>query len=187
MSLPPLASSRTVPGALTHWGTGSQFSFPGEGHDYYPDRPLLTRYLRHNGYQTVSFSGFADRHQANWFYAGWSEFHTPTLKGGEEDADEVIGQVFQTLDELGVLEETAIIVTADHGEAIGEQGIYGDHVCADEAVHNIPLIIRRSGVTPGSGPWRYVRPERWIERLREKGRNADAQRIVDRLSAVRAG
>ena len=39
--------------------------------------------------------------------------------------------------------------TADHGEALGEHGIYGDHVCADEAVNRIPLIIRWPGVTTG--------------------------------------
>lgn len=244
-------------GAMTHWGPGSQFDFPGLGHEYYLDRPLLSRYLRQHGYCTVSFSSFADRHQANWFYAGWSEFHTPSLKGGEENADEVnarllpwirdnaahedlflhvqywdphrnytvgpewpklfesdappewpddasiethldnagpfsaselfphgdglspvdtmpdrianrsdfkrfvdgydgairfmddqIGEVFQALDDMGLLDDTAVIVSADHGEAMGEQGIYGDHVCAGEAVHNIPLIVRWPGTTP---------------------------------------
>ncbi|MBA2276849.1 MAG: sulfatase-like hydrolase/transferase, partial [Chloroflexia bacterium] len=42
---------------------------------------------------------------------------------------------------------TAIVISADHGEAMGEQGVYGDHVCAGEAVHNIPMIVR----WPGAG------------------------------------
>jgi arylsulfatase A-like enzyme len=244
-------------GALTHWGPGSHFRFPGEGHHYWQDMPLLTRYLRQHGYKTVSFSSFADRHQAFWFCAGWSEMHTHTLKGGAENADEVnaavlpwlrehgsqdnyflhiqywdphrsytveqrwidlfrgdpppawpdeeaiaqhqanygpfsaselfpfgngkspvatmpdqianlqdwrqfvdgydgairfmddqIGQVFQALADLGILDETAVIISADHGEALGEQGIYGDHICAGEAVHNVPMIVRWPGVTP---------------------------------------
>ena len=62
--------------------------------------------------------------------------------------DDQIGQLFQTLAGLGVLDETAVIISADHGEAMGEQGIYGDHVCAGEAVHHIPMIIRWPGATP---------------------------------------
>ena len=31
---------------------------------------------------------------------------------------------------------------ADHGDAFGEHGIYSDHVCADECIHHIPLIVR---------------------------------------------
>ena len=88
-------------GALTHWGSGSEFRFPGEGYFYNPDIPLLSRYLRQYGIKTVSFSTFADRHQINWFYAGWSEFYTPSLKGGDEDADEVNAAVIPWLEAHG--------------------------------------------------------------------------------------
>lgn len=47
------------------------------------------RQLRAHGYDTISFSNFADRHNAMWFMYGWTEFHTPNLKGGAETADEV--------------------------------------------------------------------------------------------------
>lgn len=63
-------------------------------------------------------------------------------------ADEHIGQLLEVLDDLGVLDETAVIVSSDHGEALGEHGVYADHVCADEAVHHIPMIIRWPGLTP---------------------------------------
>jgi choline-sulfatase len=61
--------------------------------------------------------------------------------------DEQLGRLFKKLEQLGVMEDTAIIISGDHGEAMGEHGIYGDHVCADEAVHNIPMIIKWPGVT----------------------------------------
>lgn len=245
-------------GALTHWGPGSGFRVPSNGLTYWKDMPLLTRHLRQHGYRTVTFSSFADRHQAFWFLGGWTETHTHTLKMGAENADEVndavvpwieshgaddqwflhvqywdphrnytvpqewidhfadapvpdwpdaaaiadhqanygpftaselfpqyegskspvptmpdqiaderdfrqfvdaydgavrymdehIGRLVEALDRLGVLDETAIVISADHGEAMGEQGVYGDHVCAGEAVHNVPMIIRWPG-TPG--------------------------------------
>lgn len=245
-------------GALTHWGPGSEFRVPSNGVDYWDDMPLFTRYLRQHDYKTVTFSSFADRHQAFWFLGGWSEAHTHTLKKGAEGADEVnsavlpwlaahgqedkwflhvqywdphrkyripkewadrfadapapswpdataiaehqanygpftaselfpdetrrssvptmpdqiaderdfkqfvdgydgairfmdehIGQLVQMLADLGVLDDTAIVISADHGEAMGEQGVYGDHVCAGEAVHNVPLIIRWPGAAQG--------------------------------------
>ena len=66
-------------------------------------------------------------------------------------ADYHVQQVLDALSAHGVLDETAIIISADHGEAMGESGIYGDHVCADDCIHRIPLIIKWPGVaTPGS-------------------------------------
>ena len=59
--------------------------------------------------------------------------------------DHHIGQLLETLERNGVLEDTCIIVTADHGEAQGEQGIYGDHCNGYEAPHHIPLIISWPG------------------------------------------
>jgi len=65
--------------------------------------------------------------------------------------DEQIGRLMETLDEAGVLNETAIIISADHGDAFGEHAIYSDHACADECVHHIPMIVKWPGVAaPGS-------------------------------------
>lgn len=61
--------------------------------------------------------------------------------------DHHIGQILNVLADIGVLEETAIIVSGDHGDSFGEHGQYMDHGIANEAVHNIPMIIRWPGVT----------------------------------------
>lgn len=63
-------------------------------------------------------------------------------------ADYHLGQVLEELDRQGVLDDAAIIVSADHGDAFGEHGIYSDHVCADECIHRIPLIVRWPSVAP---------------------------------------
>lgn len=220
-----------------------------------PENEMWMRHLRAHGYDTISFSNFADRHSALWFMIGWSEFHTPNLKGGDETAEEVnarvlpwlrnnatrenyflhinywdahrcykmdaawadrfkdhpvaqawpdaetirshqqftgpftaqgqfrdgrspwplmpdavatradyekmltgydtaiayvdhhVGQVLDELDRQGVLEDAAVIISADHGDAFGEHGIYSDHVCADECIHRVPLIVRWPGVS----------------------------------------
>ena len=65
--------------------------------------------------------------------------------------DHHVGMVLNYLADRGVLDETAIIVTSDHGDAFGEHGIYSDHVNADECIHHIPLIVKWPGLTkPGT-------------------------------------
>lgn len=244
-------------GIVSNVGAGSRFRLrtrPYEGPE--PRNEMLMRLLRAHGYDTVSFSSFADRHNAFWFMCGWSEFHTPNLKGGNETAEEVnepllrwiaanarrddyllhinywdihrcyrmdaswadrfrdqpvpqawpdddairahqaidgpftarrqfpdakspfplmpgavrdrrdfermvtgydtaiaytdhhVGIVLNEMDRHGALDGAVVIVTGDHGDAFGEHGIYSDHVCADECVHRIPLIVRWPGRTP---------------------------------------
>lgn len=61
-------------------------------------------------------------------------------------ADHQVGVILDELDRQNVLDETAVIISADHGDAFGEHGIYSDHVCADEAIHRIPLVIKWPGL-----------------------------------------
>ncbi|MEX0777692.1 MAG: sulfatase [Phycisphaeraceae bacterium] len=56
--------------------------------------------------------------------------------------DDQIRLVVDKLKAAGVYEDTAIIISADHGENLGELGIYGDHATADDATCHIPLIIK---------------------------------------------
>jgi arylsulfatase A-like enzyme len=65
--------------------------------------------------------------------------------------DHYLGLVLEELDRQGVLDEAVIIISADHGDAFGEHGIYSDHVCADECIHWIPLVIRWPGSAPQGG------------------------------------
>lgn len=247
-------------GVISNHGAGARFRLRTRAYGGpEPDNEMLMRRLRAHGYDTISFSNFADRHNALWFMYGWTEYHTPNLKAGAETADEVNGRlmawlennaerdnyflhvnywdvhrcykmdaswadrfdghpvqqswpdaatierhqelegrftarhqfpdgqspwalmpdavdsrhgfehmvtgydaaiaytdqhVTEVLDLLarkGVLDQAAIIVSGDHADAFGEHGIYSDHVCADECIHRIPLIIRWPGVAPAGG------------------------------------
>ena len=60
-------------------------------------------------------------------------------------ADWGVGEVVRLLRERGLLDNTLLIVTSDHGEAFGEHGyIYHSHAVYDEFVH-IPLVMRFPG------------------------------------------
>jgi len=224
--------------------------------------PMLASWLSDKGVKTVSFSPFAQRHNAPWFAFGWSEHHDHVHKRGQERADEVnahvvpwlkahvaednqfihihywdihshyrtpeerthvfddepppewpdeetirrqyesfygprtardlytgardedkspvgcmpdhvsnrddfvklinsydatirytddhIREVLEVVREAGVWEDTAVIITGDHGDSFGEQGHYMDHGLANEPTTHVPMIVRWPGVTTGS-------------------------------------
>lgn len=68
---------------------------------------------------------------------------------GVHYADAHIGRILNVLADLGVLEETAILVSSDHGETLGEFNIYGDHHTADEHTNRVPAILRWPGLEGG--------------------------------------
>ncbi len=220
-------------------------------------RPGLVWQMRQAGLYPVSFSPFAERHSAWWFYEGWREFHNTGKKGGEqahevvpaaidwlkrhgaEDnwfchiniwdphtpyrapeefgnpfadeplegwyteelfkrqwddfgpgtpqepagdmgkpsshprqpsriesmddykrwvdgydcgiryADQWFAKVLQTLEQAGVLDETVIMITSDHGEQMGELNVTGDHAAADRVACRVPMIVRFPGLPGG--------------------------------------
>ncbi len=63
--------------------------------------------------------------------------------------DHYIGKILAILEEKGVLEDTAIIMSSDHGENQGELGVYGDHQNADHITSRVPYIMKWPGVGPG--------------------------------------
>ncbi len=62
-------------------------------------------------------------------------------------ADDHVAQLVAALRAAGIYDDTAIIISADHGETLGELGIYADHQTADEFTHRVPMIVRWPGVT----------------------------------------
>lgn len=62
-------------------------------------------------------------------------------------ADQCIGAIIDQLKALKLYDDTAIIISADHGENLGELWVYGDHQTADQMTHHIPMIVRIPGIT----------------------------------------
>jgi arylsulfatase A-like enzyme len=60
-----------------------------------------------------------------------------------------LGQLLAGIEAKGVLDDLVIIVSADHGENLGELGLYGEHGTADQLTCHIPLIIRWPGGSRG--------------------------------------
>ena len=60
-------------------------------------------------------------------------------------ADAMVGRVLAKLDELGLREDTIVVLWGDHGWHLGEHGIWGKHALFEESLHS-PLIISAPGV-----------------------------------------
>ncbi|MEM6332292.1 MAG: sulfatase-like hydrolase/transferase [Planctomycetota bacterium] len=63
--------------------------------------------------------------------------------------DDAIARLLKKLEDAGVLDDTLIVVCADHGENQGDLGIYGEHGTADHGTCHIPFIVQGPGIVQG--------------------------------------
>jgi len=63
--------------------------------------------------------------------------------------DAEIGAFLDGLRERGLLEETLVIVTADHGDLFGEHGLYGHPRRLYEELLHVPMLVLGDGVSSG--------------------------------------
>ncbi|AGA24665.1 sulfatase [Singulisphaera acidiphila] len=62
--------------------------------------------------------------------------------------DDQIGRLFKELTKRGELEDTIVIVTADHGEHLGEQRLYGHGCSLYRPELHVPLLVFAPGAVP---------------------------------------
>ena len=70
--------------------------------------------------------------------------------------DEALGRLLERLEDTGLASRTAVCVTADHGESLGEHDYFFEHgdLGTQPEIH-VPLAIRFPGAIPSGGrvPW----------------------------------
>lgn len=62
--------------------------------------------------------------------------------------DEKVGDIVNVLQEESLLDKTNLLVTSDHGEQLGQHGVYG-HVGLHDSVISVPLLIRSPKMPSG--------------------------------------
>ncbi|MGE9290006.1 MAG: sulfatase-like hydrolase/transferase [Puniceicoccales bacterium] len=65
-----------------------------------------------------------------------------------EWVDQQIGCLLQVVEDLGLMDETAILYTSDHGEMAGERGLWQKAVFYEESVR-VPTILAGPGIPAG--------------------------------------
>jgi arylsulfatase A-like enzyme len=82
-----------------------------------------------------------DRRQLEWLYRSYY--------GTVSHVDREVGLVLNTLNELGLWENTILVFTSDHGDQLLEHGLLGKNVFFEASIH-VPLMIRCPGrMQPG--------------------------------------
>jgi arylsulfatase A-like enzyme len=62
--------------------------------------------------------------------------------------DAWLGRVLEALDRRGVLDETLVVVTSDHGENFGENAFFAHAASLDDRLLRVPLVMAGPGVAP---------------------------------------
>ncbi|MGH2760582.1 MAG: sulfatase-like hydrolase/transferase [Actinomycetota bacterium] len=65
--------------------------------------------------------------------------------------DDWLERVCDALDRRGLLDETLLVVTSDHGENFGEGNLFGHAVSLDDRLIKVPLVFRGPGAPAPNG------------------------------------
>lgn len=133
------------------------------------------------------FAPFAD------FFKSWmppgvtdAEYVVAQYDGAVAYMDACIQRLLTRLEELGVADDTIVMLTGDHGESFLEHDIYFDHHGLYEATIHVPLIIRAPRLPQGVRVPGYVAHQDLLPTLLELlGQGALLRRLkLDGRSAL---
>ena len=116
---------------------------------YYPPLPYLSKFtedieMSAEGASEFSMEFHYNLHEivANGCDLSQQEWEAVEAMYDAEIAytDEMIGRLFDYVQESDV-KDTVFVITADHGELFGEQGMLSHKVVLDDAVTNVPMVV----------------------------------------------
>ncbi len=153
---------------VNFWGIHAPYRVPADYGEPFADAPLppwletdaeavLARHNRLTGpHSSLDFDMYDDRPHPDYPRYPDSVRTRADLRRvfngydtGIRYVDDHIGRIVARLKAAGIYDDTAIIISADHGENLGELGIYSEHGTADSATCRIPLIIKWPGGAAG--------------------------------------
>ncbi len=104
--------------------------------------PYLRRWRSHTGSESVTEEEALNTRAAYWALVA--------------EVDTMVGQILAALQANNLSHETLVIYTSDHGDMMGEHGLWWKHTFYEESVR-VPLIMAWPGViTPGTRCGRVV-------------------------------
>ncbi|MBI4977748.1 MAG: sulfatase-like hydrolase/transferase [Spirochaetes bacterium] len=86
----------------------------------------------------------------NWTWKEWSQI-VSQYYGVISQYDDALGRVFSFLTSQGLMKDTMIIYTTDHGDMTGSHRMMDKHYVMYQDITHVPMVIRHDGViAPGS-------------------------------------
>ena len=73
------------------------------------------------------------------------EYPRALYAGEVSYVDRELGRLHDTLEAWGLADRTVMVVTADHGEGLGDHGVYFNHIGLWEEMVRVPLIVWAPG------------------------------------------
>ncbi|MBM4268069.1 MAG: hypothetical protein FJ144_15895 [Deltaproteobacteria bacterium] len=104
------------------------------------------RYSRKLG-GTISSNSFVRDISSQFDEKTWSEM-VGLYDGEVAYLDAQIGKLLEALKERGLADDTIVVITADHGELLGEHGLANHFKALTEEETHIPLLMRYPGKIP---------------------------------------
>jgi len=98
---------------------------------------------------------FPEHNRDNQYFKKWlrgitdAEYIVATNKGSVTWVDERVGDMIARLKKNGLWERTLFVFTSDHGESLGEHGLWFLHGGLFEPTARVPLIVRLPGGPAG--------------------------------------
>ena len=135
------------------------YSHCWDTHFPYLDCPPYDRmFIKHGEQLVLDRETRAQIHRGMRFPTqGEIEFLKGLFDGGIHYVDEQIGALLQELKQLNLLDNTIVVITADHGEAFMEHEILEHTECMYREVLHVPLILHGPGLDGGRRIGRQVR------------------------------
>ncbi|MEM6391371.1 MAG: sulfatase [Planctomycetota bacterium] len=156
---------------LNFWDIHTPYRTPDGFGDPFKDEPLpgwytqelVERHVRNTGPHSALDQGMYGPMNEGQEFRGAIERFPRTIESLDDlrvmingyDAairyvDDAIARLLAKLEAAGVLDDTLILVSADHGENQGDLGgIYGEHATADAGTCRVPFVLAGPGVIEG--------------------------------------
>jgi arylsulfatase A-like enzyme len=84
--------------------------------------------------------------QASWLAGIRDAAYPRALYAGEVSyVDRALGRAVAEIERLGLAPRTVVVVVGDHGESLGEHGVYFDHYGLHEPCVRVPLVVWAPG------------------------------------------
>lgn len=107
------------------------------------DLPRLRRVAKDGGYSYMA--GYLTLSDRDWeIVRSWYDAKVAGL-------DHSLARLFDDLGRAGLLDDTLIVVTSDHGENLGDHGLAYHDFCLYDTLLHVPLILLGSGVDSDKG------------------------------------